>query len=321
MGLGGRGPERRAARAIAQLLAARFGIDVPAVAHAAAHRRGRRCGRRASRRRRRSRRSARRRRSTAPATPTASRFATSCAAARATSRTRPTSSRSRRDEADVAALLDWCAGARAVAIPYGGGSSVVGGVEAPRGDAYRGVVSHRPRPARPGARDRPHLARGAHPGRRARPRARGPAPPARPHAAALPAVVRVLDARRLDRDALRRPLRDALHAHRRLRRVAARGHTDAASSRPAGCPARAPGPSPTASSSAPKASSASSPKRGCGCRTGRRSAPRRRSRFPTSSAGAAAARALGQTGLYPSNCRLLDAGEAMTSARVEAPSR
>lgn len=34
-------------------------------------------------------------------------------------------------EADVVALLDWCDGARAIAIPYGGGSSVVGGVEAP----------------------------------------------------------------------------------------------------------------------------------------------------------------------------------------------
>ena len=48
----------------------------------------------------------------------------------------------------------------------------------------------------------------------------------RPHGltlAALPAVVRVLDARRLARDPLRRPLRDAAHAHRRLRRVDPRG--------------------------------------------------------------------------------------------------
>ncbi|MEY2402578.1 MAG: alkyldihydroxyacetonephosphate synthase, partial [Acidimicrobiaceae bacterium] len=41
-----------------------------------------------------------------------------------------------RDEADVVALLDWCAGANVAAIPYGGGSSVVGGVEA-------GLVSDR----------------------------------------------------------------------------------------------------------------------------------------------------------------------------------
>src|SRR3954464_9949574 len=37
-----------------------------------------------------------------------------------------------RDEDEVAAVLDWCASAGAAAIPYGGGTSVVGGVE-PRG--------------------------------------------------------------------------------------------------------------------------------------------------------------------------------------------
>jgi alkyldihydroxyacetonephosphate synthase len=46
-----------------------------------------------------------------------------------------------RDEAEVAALLDWATAARVVAIPYGGGSSVVGGVEAPRGGDYRGAIS------------------------------------------------------------------------------------------------------------------------------------------------------------------------------------
>ena len=45
------------------------------------------------------------------------------------------------DESDVVALLDWCAGANVAAIPYGGGSSVVGGVEAGLvGDSYAGVV-------------------------------------------------------------------------------------------------------------------------------------------------------------------------------------
>jgi len=34
-----------------------------------------------------------------------------------------------RDEADVSALLDWCGGDRISVVPYGGGSSVVGGVE------------------------------------------------------------------------------------------------------------------------------------------------------------------------------------------------
>ncbi|MEO8605827.1 MAG: FAD-binding oxidoreductase [bacterium] len=45
-----------------------------------------------------------------------------------------------RAEADVVRLLDWCAAARIAAVPYGGGSSVVGGVEGPR-DGYAGWVS------------------------------------------------------------------------------------------------------------------------------------------------------------------------------------
>src|SRR5581483_6519310 len=47
-----------------------------------------------------------------------------------------------RDETDVVALLDWCAGSGVAAIPYGGGSSVVGGVEAGAIDgAHAGVVT------------------------------------------------------------------------------------------------------------------------------------------------------------------------------------
>ncbi len=45
-----------------------------------------------------------------------------------------------RNEEEVAALLGWAGDAGLVAIPYGGGSSVVGGVEAPAGET-RGVVS------------------------------------------------------------------------------------------------------------------------------------------------------------------------------------
>ena len=46
-----------------------------------------------------------------------------------------------RDESDVAAVLDWCSDARAAVIPYGGGSSVVGGVEPAIGDGWAGAVS------------------------------------------------------------------------------------------------------------------------------------------------------------------------------------
>jgi alkyldihydroxyacetonephosphate synthase len=46
-----------------------------------------------------------------------------------------------RDEDDLRRLLEWCADTRAAAIPYGGGTSVVGGVEPAVGDAYAGAVS------------------------------------------------------------------------------------------------------------------------------------------------------------------------------------
>ena len=107
-------------------------------------------------------------------------------------------------------LLEWAAGANVAVIPYGGGTSVVGGVE-PRGPGrFDGVVVARPRRARPRARGRRRLARRADPGRARRgPRLEEQLARARPDAALLPAVVRALDARRLDRHARRRALRDA----------------------------------------------------------------------------------------------------------------
>jgi len=46
-----------------------------------------------------------------------------------------------RSEQDVVRALEWCDGARLAAIPFGGGSSVVGGLEAPTSGDYRGAVS------------------------------------------------------------------------------------------------------------------------------------------------------------------------------------
>ena len=46
-----------------------------------------------------------------------------------------------RNEAEVAAVLEWCADARAAAIPFGGGTSVVGGVEPTVGGDFAGAVS------------------------------------------------------------------------------------------------------------------------------------------------------------------------------------
>jgi len=46
-----------------------------------------------------------------------------------------------RDERDVAALIDWCGEIGAAVVPYGGGSSVVGGVEPDVGEGYAGAVT------------------------------------------------------------------------------------------------------------------------------------------------------------------------------------
>jgi alkyldihydroxyacetonephosphate synthase len=46
-----------------------------------------------------------------------------------------------RTEADIVAILDWCDSANAAAIPYSGGSSVCGGTEPAVGDGYAGAVS------------------------------------------------------------------------------------------------------------------------------------------------------------------------------------
>ena len=127
-----------------------------------------------------------------------------------------------RNEAELEATLDWCASGGHAAVPYGGGSSVVWGVNPPEGSDASG--HHRPRPPRPGPRDRRHVPGGPHPGRRARPPPRGPAAAPRLHAAPLPPVVPLLLARRLDRHPLGRPLRHQPHPHRRVRRVGAHAH-------------------------------------------------------------------------------------------------
>src|SRR3954468_12776895 len=44
-------------------------------------------------------------------------------------------------EADVTSVLDWASGANVAVVPFGCGSSVVGGVEPAVGDHYAGVIS------------------------------------------------------------------------------------------------------------------------------------------------------------------------------------
>ena len=154
-----------------------------------------------------------------------------------------------------------------------------------------------------------------HPGRRERPGARAAAARAGPDAALLPAVLRAVDARRLDRDARRRALRDRRDAHRRPRRVGARDHADrrVGVAAPAGLGRGRR--RPTGCCSARRGSSASSPRRGCACARGRRRTRSRPCASPRFAAAIDALRAIAQSGLRPSNCRLIDAEEArMTGA-------
>jgi alkyldihydroxyacetonephosphate synthase len=46
-----------------------------------------------------------------------------------------------RDEGEIERLLEWCASERVAAIPYGGGTSVVGGVTPIVGSAYNGAIT------------------------------------------------------------------------------------------------------------------------------------------------------------------------------------
>ena len=46
-----------------------------------------------------------------------------------------------RDEHEIEQLLEWCVAARVAAIPYGGGTSVVGGIRPEVGPSYNGAVS------------------------------------------------------------------------------------------------------------------------------------------------------------------------------------
>ena len=126
------------------------------------------------------------------------------------------------NEQDVVRVLDWCDRIGAKAIPYGGGSSVVKGIE-PQA-SFDKVVTISTAPHGQDPRSRRHQRRGAHPGRHLRPRDRGCAAQDAAHHAPLHAGLSLLDPGRLDRHPLGRPLRHALHPHRRLRRKHAHGH-------------------------------------------------------------------------------------------------
>ena len=93
-----------------------------------------------------------------------------------------------KSEAEVAAVIDWAGGAEAALIPFGAGSSVVGGVEAAiDGTGKKAAVTLDLRHLDRVLEIDPRVARGAHPRRGVRAGARSPAAPAPADPAAFPA--------------------------------------------------------------------------------------------------------------------------------------
>ena len=130
-----------------------------------------------------------------------------------------------RDEADVMAVLEWAGEAGAALIPFGGGSSVVGGVTPDIDDRYTATVTldmsrmnrvlevdpvSRSARIQGGARG-PEL-------EAALKTARGNAPP-------LPPVLPAFHPGRMDRYPVRRSLRDPVHPYRRPGGERDHGHT------------------------------------------------------------------------------------------------
>ena len=245
----------------------------------------------------------------APRTRSASPTRTWCAAFAGTSSIRPTSSRQpARGERARAGARVVRRRERVAAIPFGGGTSVVGGVTPHVGPSYNGAISI-DLGALDGVLEVDQVSRSARiQARRARARARGAARRARADAAPLPAVVRVLHARRLDRNPRRRPLRDRLDAHRGSRRVRARD--DPAGRRESRrLPARAPGRQPRPDARGLRGD-ARRDHPGVGARAAATAQRAPRACASRASPRARTVRAISQSGLHPSNCRLLDAGEA-----------
>ena len=123
-----------------------------------------------------------------------------------------------RDEAEVVAVLEWAGEAGAALIPFGGGSSVVGGVTPDLDDGFAGTVMLDMSRMNRGARGGPGVPGRLDPGRSARPGTGGRAEASRDDVAALPPVLPTLHPGRLDRHSLGWAFRHSLHPHRRLGR-------------------------------------------------------------------------------------------------------
>ena len=148
-----------------------------------------------------------------------------------------------KDESEIEVVLSWAEAEGAAVVPFGGGTSVVGGVEARVGD--RPVVSLDLRRL-----DRVLEVDAESMAARIQAGATGPGLEGqlREHGLTLrhfPQSFEYSTLGRLDRDPGGRALRDALHAHRRPGRVGAGDHAAGDLGEPAAAGLRARGPRPT----------------------------------------------------------------------------
>ena len=221
------------------------------------------------------------------------------------------------DEADVVALLDWCGSAGIAAIPFGGGSSVVGGVEADVGPGFPAVVSLvMTRMDRVAEIDRTSRAARIQAG------AFGPVLEGqlRPHGLTLRHYPQSFEFSTLGGWLATRAGGHfaTVYTHiddlcESMRVVTPVGTTESRR-----LPGSGAGPSPD------RLFLGSEGTLGVITEAWMRLQDRPRWKtsagveFPDLASGAEAVRALAQSGLFPVNCRLLDAGEAMLSARLSA---
>ena len=215
-----------------------------------------------------------------------------------------------RHEAEVEAVLEWCSGARVAAIPFGGGTSVVGGVSPDVGGAYNGAIS-----IDMGALDQvlevDEVSRAAC----IQAGALGPAleDQLREHALTLRHFPQSFEYSTLGGwIATRAGGHFATlwtHIEDFVESVRAITPTGMWESRrlPGSGAGREPRPHARRLGGDARRDHA---RRGCACSRAPRTAARRGCASVTSSQGAECVRAIAQSGLHPSNCRLLDAGEA-----------
>jgi alkyldihydroxyacetonephosphate synthase len=220
-----------------------------------------------------------------------------------------------RDERDVVALLDWCSDARLAAIPYGGGSSVVGGVECDVGDDYAGAISI-DLTALDRVLDIDRVSRAA----RIQAGALGPVleDQLRPHGLTLRHFPQSFEFSTLGGWLATRSGGHyaTLYTHIDDLVESMRVVTPAGVSESRRLPGSGAGPSPDRLFVGSEGTLGVITEAWMRLRDRPSFKASAGVRFPTLAAGAAATRAVAQAGLFPTNCRLLDPGEAATAAGI-----